>query len=216
MDTVNVTVMDLSPPEANAGPDQTVDEGTEVTLNGNASRDNDIILKWAWTFIDIEPVSFFTEKATYRFVNPGIFTVTLDVTDPAGHSDTDIVNITVNDLTDPIADAGPDMVVDEDTVIRLDGTGSSDNGEILNWTWKLNDGQEIALYGSEPTYIFNEPGQFVVTLNITDRGGNWDSDTVVVTVIDTTSPRAEAGPDQTVDEDTKVVSMEVEVSTTWK
>jgi PKD repeat protein len=49
-----------------------------------------------------------------------------------------------------------------------------------------------------------EPDVYVFTLNVTDAAGNWDTDQVSVTVLDTTEPDAYAGEDVTVQKGNEV------------
>ena len=102
----------------------------------------------------------------------------------------------MNDTTDPVADAGPDQVVDEDTLVTFDGSGSSDNVGVVNFTWTFIDGTPQTLWEVAPTYNFGEPGVYVVTLTASDLAGNWNTSTVQITVIDVTQPIAEAGADR--------------------
>src|SRR5438876_4860053 len=41
------------------------------------------------------------------------------------------------DVTPPIANAGPDQTVNEDVPVAFDGSGSTDNVGIVNYTWAL-------------------------------------------------------------------------------
>jgi PKD repeat protein len=195
---------DTETPQANAGIDQTVDEGILVRFDASRSSDDFGIFNYTWTFIDGAPVTLHGVGATYRFDDPGVFVVSLNVTDGAGHWGTDTVTITVRDVTPPTADAGPSRIVDEGTLVTFDGRGSSDNIGIVNYTWTFADGAPVTLHGVQPTYWFSTPGVFVVTLNVTDAEGNRGTDTVTVTVKDIQPPVADAGPDLTVDEDTLV------------
>jgi len=86
------------------------------------------------------------------------------------------------DSEKPHSDAGPDKTVDQGALVTFEGSGSSDNVGVDNYTWTFNDGGAQTLYGSEPTYTFNNAGVFVVTLNVTDAAGSWDADTMTVTV----------------------------------
>jgi PKD repeat protein len=203
-DTAIITVLDITNPFADAGFDQMVDEDTTVQFDGRASSDNVEVVNWTWTFSDGGPVHLYGENPTYIFNEPGIFNVTLTVKDNAGNDDDDFLIITVYDVTDPVADAGPDQIVDEDTTVQFNGSGSSDNVDVVNWTWTFSDGGSVSMYGENPTHIFLEPGIYNVTLNATDDAGNWHEDFVIITVLDTTNPVADAGPDQNVNEDTVV------------
>ncbi len=193
---------DEEPPRADAGSDQDVDEDTTVTFDGSGSSDDLGIVDSTWTLMDGTIVTLHGLGPSYTFDDPGIFVVTLNVTDAAGNWDTDDMTVTVNDVTAPAADAGPDQTVDEGALVTFDGSGSSDNGEITNYTWTFTDGVLITLNGANPTYLFDNPGTFIVTLNVTDAARNWDADEMTVTVNDTTPPIADAGPDQTGGEDT--------------
>lgn len=100
-----------------------------------------------------------------------------------------VTNVRVPDYEPPVADAGPDNSTDEDSPITLDGSGSTDNsGAIVWYNWTFGDG--AYQNGSEPivehTYV--DPGEYVVILNVSDAHGNWNNDTVNITVYDATPP----------------------------
>ncbi len=199
---------DKEPPRANAGEDQTVGEGTMVTFDGSASADDHWISNFTWTFHDGNPVTLYGISPSYIFDCPGIYFVELNVTDVLGNWDTDDMIVTVIDVSRPSADAGSDQKVDEGTVVTLDGSGSIDNIEIVNWTWTFlygstgfpyGDGQ-ITLYGESSQFLFNAPGIYTVELTVRDAAGNSDSDNLIVTVIDIRPPYVDAGPDKIVDE----------------
>jgi len=206
-DTVNITVVDVTPPVADAGMPQSTYENVTVTLNGTNSTDNVGIVNYTWTFIDGGLVTLYGSEPTYVFSNPGSYNITLNVSDAEGYWDTDNVTVTVlPDSTPPIADAGPDQTSDTETIVVLDGSNSTDNsGIIANYTWTFDDGGVQTLYGVSPSYTFTTPGIYNITLNVSDSNGNWATDTVNITVDDATPPIPNAGPDQTVDEDTIVV-----------
>lgn len=94
------------------------------------------------------------------------------------------------DATIPKADAGSDQIVDEDTVITLDGSRSTDENGIIDYIWILPDG--ITLSGRIVNYMFEKPGTYLITLKVTDSAGNYATDDVVVTVLDKTKPVARA------------------------
>jgi PKD repeat protein len=139
------------------------------------------------------------------FTEPGIYTVTLSVADAVGHFDTDEMVLTVLEIIKPVAEAGPDMVVNERTQTRFDGSGSTDNVGVAQWAWSFNDGlNDVTIFGVSPIWIFMFSGVYSVTLNASDEAGNWDIDTMTVSVLDSTPPIAIAGPNQIVTEGTVV------------
>lgn len=81
---------------ANAGPDQTVMQGTIVEFDGSSSTGN--ITNYTWTFFyGGLNRTIKVENATFQFVIPGIYNVTLNVSDGKGNRTTDIVVITVKE-----------------------------------------------------------------------------------------------------------------------
>ncbi|MBN1390959.1 MAG: PKD domain-containing protein [Candidatus Thermoplasmatota archaeon] len=205
-DTMKVTVLDITPPIADAGPDQIVDEGTIIAFDGSGSSDNIGVVNWTWTFNDgMENIILFGSAPYHTFNVPGTYIVILNVTDAAGNWATDTMTVTVNDITPPVANAGPDQVVVMGDTVRLDGTGSSDNVGIVNFTWNFTDIIPVTMYGAQPEYTFNNHGEFMVTLIVTDAEGNWFSDTMIVRVDDMIPPVADAGSDMVVEAGTLVL-----------
>lgn len=95
------------------------------------------------------------------------------------------------DSQPPIARAGPDRVVQVGTLVQFDGSESSDNSVIVSYEWAFDDGGTHTLGGPTPTYSFNDPGVYIVTLTVEDGAGLTSSDTMSVTV--TTTPSAPVG-----------------------
>jgi peptide/nickel transport system permease protein len=79
---------------ADPGPNQTVLQGTEVTLDGSQSTGN--ITNYTWTFgyggLNETFIGMITK---FKFALPGIYDVTLNVTDGKGNYSTGVVVITV-------------------------------------------------------------------------------------------------------------------------
>jgi hypothetical protein len=197
---VNMTV-DNDAPVADAGPDLFGVVNTTFELNASLSYDNVGIVSYVWEYTDgygQQVVLSSSEPAVdHVFNTTGVFVVTLTVADAAGHETSDQLTVTVLDDMPPVADAGPDQSVDEDTLVQFDGSSSSDDIGIVNFTWEI---VELAayMYDSMPTYTFDTPGIYHVTLTVTDTIGQTGTDQVVITVADTTDPVAAAGPDETI------------------
>ncbi len=191
-DKCNVTVLDVTSPTAEAGPNRSVNTGAHVLFNGSQSSDNVGITDYRWTIMSEE---FNGMEVHYNFTEPGLYEITLEVTDEADNSDIDtcLVNVT-GDSTPPTADAGDDMTFGINQSFTLDGSGSSDNVGIVNFTW---DVREEVFYGKTVTHSISEPGTYEITLNVSDQAGNYALDTVNITVEDQTSPEALAEADNT-------------------
>ncbi len=215
-DTVAITVGNDTPPVAEAGPGQSVDEGTNpVTLDGSGSSDAvGTIAAYSWaqtagTAVVLTGGNTASPTFTAPQVGPGGETLTfeLTVTDDAAQSDTDTVDIVVDNVNlAPQADAGPDQIVAESSTVNLDGTRSSDpDGPIAAFAWTQTSGPTVTLNDTTTaTPDFAAPlvaAQTTLTfeLTVTDDLGAQDTDTVDI-VIDTFNlpPIANAGPDQAV------------------
>ncbi|MEM3788808.1 MAG: PKD domain-containing protein [Candidatus Bathyarchaeia archaeon] len=89
-------VLDTKPPLANAGSDQTVYQGTNVTLNGSHSWDESGIVDYTWTFRENGELKILKGvNPNYIFRKTGVYSITLNVTDPFGNWALDTVTISV-------------------------------------------------------------------------------------------------------------------------
>ncbi|UCE90804.1 MAG: ABC transporter permease subunit [Methanobacteriota archaeon] len=85
----------------------------------------------------------------------------------------------------PIADAGSDQIVEQYERVTFDGSGSTDDVGIVNYTWSFIYGDNVwQLYGEvNDSFYFIEMGNYTVTLNVTDGDGESSTDEMIVTVI---------------------------------
>jgi len=81
-----------------------------------------------------------------------------------------------------VADAGLDQSVFQGVTVTFDGSGSRDDVGIKSYVWAFTDVTPKVLTGVHVTYRFKNVGNFDVTLNVTDAAGNWDTDTVTVSL----------------------------------
>lgn len=202
-DDVIVTVLDFTapnnPPNANAGVDQQVNEGTTVNLNGSQSNDPDgDALSFAWAQIAGTPTVTLSgaSTATPSFTAPMVaastqLTFRLTVNDGRGGSDTDDIIVTVNDTSTPnnppVANAGPNQTVTFNATVNLDASGSSDpDADPLSYSWLQVGGfTTVTLTGSGATVSFAAPATtdtLTFQLTVDDGRGGVDVDTVTITV----------------------------------
>lgn len=64
--------------------------------------------------------------------------------------------------------------------ITFDGSGSSDNGTVTNYTWDFGDGNTG--FGVKPTHTYSTSGVFTVTLTVTDDTSLTDSNTTTANI----------------------------------
>lgn len=216
-----VIVQGNQTPVADAGPDQTVDEGAQVVLDGSASDDPDQDpLAYAWTQVGgtvvvlSDPNSAMpTFTAPLVAVGGETLTFQLMVNDGEVDSDPDTVDITVKNVNHaPVADAGPDQMVAEDSPVTLDGSASFDqDGDPLTYAWMQTAGPAVVLSdraSDKPTFAapLVGSGGAVLAFELTVGDGLVNAnDTVDVTVENVNhDPTADAGADQTYPESAEV------------
>ena len=218
----------LQAPTANAGADQTVNEGDDVTLYGTGSADpNGDAITYAWS--QNEDNAFEVDLSSSTSVSPTFdapqvdsdqtLTFSLTVNDGAEDSTPDTVDITIQNTINesPTANAGADQTVNEGDDVTLYGTGSADpNGDAITYAWSQNEDNAFEVDLSSSTSVspmFTAPAvnsDQTLTFSLTVNDGAVDStpDTVDITVSNVnTPPTANAGADQTVDEGTTDIQL---------
>ncbi len=206
---------------ADAGQGGSVVPGSVVTLDGSGSRPADSGASYRWRQLSGPDVALSSvDEAAITFTAPPLgggaditlvfeIVVTLD-----GESDTDQVTYVISmsgENTAPVADAGPDQVVDGGVTVTLDGAGSFDpDGAALDHAWTQTGGYGVTL-APDPGVVgptFSAPIlplEEVLTFELRASDGLLSGlDTVTVTV--NASPdgpfdiMADAGPDITITE----------------
>lgn len=189
-----MALQDTTPPNANAGPDKTVWQNLQFTFDGSLSNDTQSgIANYTWTFVyDNATVTLYDKFANYTFAIPGMYTVTLNVTDNEGNWATDAMRVTVlADTTPPLAVTEPNKIGYPGLPVKFNASLSFDSsGQILNYSWSFNDNGPRVIYGKAAYYSFSQTGNYTVVLNITDTGHNWNRTTVKVSIrADTEKPK---------------------------
>jgi hypothetical protein len=155
-------------PVADAGVDQTVREGQQVTLSGSGEDADGGSLTFRWHVLTQEPqVTLDAPDARQAsFVAPKCpgdadayaLEFELTVQDPDGSSSTDRMVVTVSAINvAPVATAGADIEATEGDVIRLLGSGRDPEGAALTYAWRQSSGDtEVTLLDpqtSEPSFL---------------------------------------------------------------
>jgi hypothetical protein len=97
----------------------------------------------------------------------------------------------------PAATADTPAIIGQ--TVRLDATGSA--GEIDSYAWTQTGGPSVSVNGADSsmaTFVPAAPGTYTFTLTVAGPGGKPDPATVTVTVVEAATPKADAGPEQTV------------------
>jgi hypothetical protein len=154
-DTVQVTLTN-APPIANAGVDQIYTNAAQVgtiTLDGSGSYDpQNAPLSYQWTQLSGWHVALSDPEAVKPTVSslwPGIYVFQLVVNNGLKQSRPATVAIEIGPHQAPVANAGPSLYVDTNSV-TLDGTGSyePDGAGTLNYQWSQVSGPTVTLTGA--------------------------------------------------------------------
>jgi len=173
-----VAVLVNPTPVVSAGPDTGVCNTPSLQLSGSSSLPGTYVWSSSQSITNpnsLNPTVSGTVSGTYRLI----------ATTPAGCSDTD--DITVTALPQPVADAGPDMVICPADLIQLHGNGG------LTYFWYstipiLNpNSKDPVIHGNKSGIVY------LVASNGTTCN---DTDEVVITVLP--KPSAYAGNDTAV------------------
>ena len=142
-----------------------------VAFDGTASFDPDgTIIFYTWSFGDGFMANPCCGTAVHIYQNGGNFTVTLTVQDNAGLLGTQsrVIQITGPPAIPPVANftfSPLNPVVGQG--IFFDGSRSSDaDGFVTFWSWDFGDGQ--IGFGTFPSHSYFAPGNYTVTLTVTD------------------------------------------------
>ena len=180
--------VDNLPPEVDAGPDQLVDEGLAVTLNGQATDPSNLdTLTYFWDF-DFDGVAF-TPDATGSTVSttyangPANFAVALLVRDKDGGETIDTLNVTVNDLPPTIGRVINDGPVGEGSPVTLAVEASDAAGDPLSYAFDWNNDGFFDLVNQTDTvaHIWYQQGSHTVGIQVDDGNGSPVFTTTTVT-----------------------------------
>ena len=195
INTATITIEEPnSPPTADAGDDQTVDEDTQVTLDATGSSDGDgSIASYAWTQTGSGPSVTLsdTSAAQPTFTAPDVDSATdltfeVTVTDDDGATATDSVTVTVEPTNEaPTIDAVSDQTVTEGDSATVAVSASDPDGDSVSLS--LTESPDfVSLSNGEITI---EPGDgdasdspYSVTVEANDGNGGTATESFQVTV----------------------------------
>jgi hypothetical protein len=164
-------------PVANAGPDQTVNEGAAVAFSaaGSSDADNDP-LTFTWTFGDGGTGSGVTASHTYA--DDGVYTATLTANDGHGGVSTDTMVVTVKNVAPTAAVSGPATAVrGQARTFTFSAADPSSVDQAAGFTYRVawGDGTTDTVSGPGSgvslTHVFTAAATVTVSATATDRNG---------------------------------------------
>jgi PKD repeat protein len=161
----------------------------EVTLEGNASHDEDgIIVDYQWVASDGQTVE--GAEATLTFESEGDYEINLIVTDDLGAvntSETVLIQVTSSEISEaPVASfTATPILAEVPLTVEVDASESIDsNGEIVDYQWTTSDGQTAS--GVTTSFTFESVGEYDISLIVEDNDGLMsDSVTTTVSAVET-------------------------------
>ena len=149
-------------------------DGDTLSFTSTATDSDGAIASWHWDFGDGNSGN--GENVSHTFA-PGVYTVTLTVTDDDGASDSASQPVIV-EADNQAPNASFTMQQNGDT-IAFTSTASDSDGSIASWQWDFGDGNNGN--GENVSHTF-AAGAYTVTLTVTDDDGASDSASQPVTI----------------------------------
>jgi hypothetical protein len=197
---INIAVPTNIPPIADAGPDNLTDVGAPTMLDGSGSTDNSGYIAWFnWTFDDGTYYNGTTAKVVHNWSVPGVYVVILNVSDSFGNWDTNIVNITVEDIGPPVTtltigfpkyreNIGDYWNVTANASFTPFTLSAIDNWAGVNFSWYTIDNDYFVYSGSPFTLSGYDEGLHNITYGSEDKAGNNETANFILVILDNSAP----------------------------
>ena len=185
---VALVIQNVTPPNANAGPDKVLDCAvTQVNLAGSSTTPG---ATFSWVASAGGHIVSGANTATPLVDAAGTYTLT--VTNPAnGCTASDVALVTLN-ATPPNVNAGSDKVL-TCTVTQINLSGSSSTPG-ATFSWVASNGGNIVSGANTATPLVNAAGTY--TLTVTNPANGCTASDVALVTLNVTPPNASAGPDK--------------------
>ena len=159
------------PPVADAGPDQTANQGDTVELDGSGSTDSDgMIVSYEWDFGDGSPTET-GQTVSYIYSAAGTYTATLTVTDDDGDVDMDTAQVTVNPVapvTEEFSFSGNISRGEEEAhIVTISTPGATSMSIKLTWSG----------WGDLVLRIYNPSG--LLAKEVDQNTWRWSEETII-------------------------------------
>ena len=156
--------------------------GDVVSFSGASSTDTgSTITGYAWNFGDGATSTL--QNPTHAYTTPGVYTVSLTITDVTLNTSTTTQSVTIHGLPTAafsVTTARPTA----GSPVSFNGSASSEPfGPIASYQWNFGDGSSGS--GATPSHSYAQAGTYTAKLTVTDASSNTASTTRTVVVVST-------------------------------
>ena len=181
IDVADVTVENV-PPVVYIGPDQVIDEGSSVDFSATVDDPGQDTHVLSWTFSEGGTGS--GPNVSRSYPQNGTFTVVVRCEDDDGGTDSDSLQVTVENLP-PSAEAGGPYSGTRNLPVEIEGSGS-DPGvlDTLSFAWDLDNNGTYESAGTQATLSYALADSYKVWFRVEDDEGDSDTDSAWVIIRD--------------------------------
>jgi parallel beta-helix repeat protein len=155
-----------------------------ISFTDESTDPDGSLIAWKWHFGDDN--TSVVKNPTHQYAKSGSYIVTLTVTDNNNTKNSTSQTIDVSTgIPHAQFEYTPQNPTIEDTMTFTDKSTDSD-GTITSWHWDFADGSDSTL--QNPTHQYSSPGEYNVTLTITDDDELQNSTYSIITVEDINYP----------------------------
>lgn len=188
-------------PSANAGTDQVLSLAATY-IDGSGTDSDGAISTYLWKQLSGPSSATLVNSNTSRLyakdLRQGKYVFSFQVTDNAGSTDTDYVQVNVENNQAPVANAGADkLVLLPVATASISGAATDPDGTIISYKWSQISGVAASMTGITSSTLSISgliSGAYKFRLTVSDNSGATHADDVLIRV--TQPPVADAGPDQ--------------------
>jgi hypothetical protein len=191
---VTVTAIATEPPLADPGGPYAGDEGAPISIDGSASSDGDgTIVAYRWTAGGGTFDDPTLAAPTFTAPDNGTYSITLEVTDDDGLTDTSSTTVKVSNVAPSVNAGGSGPALKANTPSGLNATFTDPGADTHTATIDWGDGTPNTAIDPAASPIglshrYANPGQYMIRVTVTDDDGGSASDTVEITVTGKLSP----------------------------